>query len=439
MTGLSVAVAGAGLGGLCLAQGLARAGVDVTVYERDTALATRRQGYRIHLGPHAGQAIAACVPPELYELFTATCGQSSTAVTVLSERLRVLHAERAGPAGPQRLEPATLSLPASRQTLREVLAHGLADRIRFGAEFRGFATEGDRVRLHLAGAGGAGADGDSSVADVLVGADGVGSAVRRQYLPHAEVTDTGTRCVYGRSPLREELLAALPPDSGTGFSAVVGRRAGLAMAPLRFRRPPEQAARDSGLGAALSPAADYLMWAVTAQRQDWPVAEERWDAMTPGELHETAQEMIRRWDPAVRELVAAGEEAECFLIRIRSAQPVPAWQPSRVTLLGDAIHAMSPARGSGASTALRDAALLAAELAGAARGGKAVTEAIGDYERAMRDYGFAAVAESARAEAATVRRRQGPGARIAARLPRGQRGSRGKPSVPDKKQERERA
>ena len=49
MSGLRVAVAGGGLGGLCLAQGLLKAGVDVTVYERDTQLAAWRQGYRLHV------------------------------------------------------------------------------------------------------------------------------------------------------------------------------------------------------------------------------------------------------------------------------------------------------------------------------------------------------------------------------------------------------
>jgi 2-polyprenyl-6-methoxyphenol hydroxylase-like FAD-dependent oxidoreductase len=44
MNTLRVAVAGAGLGGLCLAQGLLRADADVTVYERDASLASRRQG-----------------------------------------------------------------------------------------------------------------------------------------------------------------------------------------------------------------------------------------------------------------------------------------------------------------------------------------------------------------------------------------------------------
>jgi 2-polyprenyl-6-methoxyphenol hydroxylase-like FAD-dependent oxidoreductase len=57
VSGLRVAVAGGGLGGLCLAQGLLKAGVDVTVYERDAQLAGRRQGYRLHVA--ASQAAEA--------------------------------------------------------------------------------------------------------------------------------------------------------------------------------------------------------------------------------------------------------------------------------------------------------------------------------------------------------------------------------------------
>ena len=64
MSGLQVAVAGGGLGGLCLAQGLLKAGVDVTVYERDAQLAARWQGYRLHVDARAGLALEQCLPAE---------------------------------------------------------------------------------------------------------------------------------------------------------------------------------------------------------------------------------------------------------------------------------------------------------------------------------------------------------------------------------------
>ena len=72
-----VLVIGAGLGGLCLAQGLRKAGVDVAVYERDAGLSTRTQGHRIHIDSRGEQALHECLPPSLYELFLATRGQPS--------------------------------------------------------------------------------------------------------------------------------------------------------------------------------------------------------------------------------------------------------------------------------------------------------------------------------------------------------------------------
>ena len=76
VAGVRVAVAGAGLGGLCLAQGLLRAGAEVTVYERDNGLAGRQQGYRLHVDARAGLALQDCLPPELLAAFQATCGQA---------------------------------------------------------------------------------------------------------------------------------------------------------------------------------------------------------------------------------------------------------------------------------------------------------------------------------------------------------------------------
>jgi 2-polyprenyl-6-methoxyphenol hydroxylase-like FAD-dependent oxidoreductase len=78
-----VAVAGGGLGGLCLAQGLLKAGIDVTVYERDAALAIRRQGYRLHVDARAGRALEQCLPPESFAVFQATCGDAGTRLTVM--------------------------------------------------------------------------------------------------------------------------------------------------------------------------------------------------------------------------------------------------------------------------------------------------------------------------------------------------------------------
>ena len=191
--------------------------------------------------------------------------------------------------------------------------------------------------------------------------------MRRQYLPAAAAVDTGKRCIYGKTPLRGAVLDGLPAAFRDGFTAVIGgsrARVGMATGPVRFRQRPEQAA------PGLSPAEDYLMWAVAGDRGQFGVPDERLTAMSPADLHALSATLIRTWHPDLRALHARAAVDETFVVRIRASRPVPAWPPSRVTVLGDAIHAMSPARGSGANTALQDAALLCRTLTGSGSGAR---------------------------------------------------------------------
>jgi 2-polyprenyl-6-methoxyphenol hydroxylase-like FAD-dependent oxidoreductase len=383
---LRIAVIGGGIGGLCLAQGLRRDGVAVTVYERDEAIDSRRQGYRIHLDGRAGRALHECLPPALYELFTATLGRPGSAVSVVDERLKVLHRTEGTARDPRRVEPAAISAPANRQTLREVLATGLDDALVFGRQCTGFAQSPEGVRLDFA-------DGTHAEADALVGTDGVGSAVRRQLLPHATVVDTGARCLYGKTLLDAESLALVPPMVFDGFTAVVGGgTVGMACALVRFPEPVEQAAARISPQARLAPAADYLMWVVSAPGPYFGMPDAELLALPPAGLHRLATKAIAGWHRDLRALVDRAEVEETFVVRISTAEPTPAWPSGRVTVLGDAIHAMSPTGGSGANTALTDATVLRAALVAAARGEIPITEAIRGYEHRMREYGYAAVA-----------------------------------------------
>jgi 2-polyprenyl-6-methoxyphenol hydroxylase-like FAD-dependent oxidoreductase len=381
-----VAVAGAGLGGLCLAQGLRRAGADVTVYERDDGLAGRGQGYRLHVDARAGLALQQCLPPDLLGAFQATCGQASARLTVVSEQLRVLKEVTAGDPATDPYAPGTLSTSVNRLTLREVLAAGLDDTVVFGREVTGYDAGEKGVRVYFA-------DGREAEADVLVGADGVNSAVRRQYLPAAGPTDTGGRCVYGKTPLRPAALELLPAALGAGFTAVIGGRLGMATGLVRFRNHPERAP-----GVRLSAAEDYLMWGLAGDRGQFGVPDERLLTMSPAELHALSATLIRSWHPDLRGLHAMADIEETFVVRIRTSPVITAWPPRRVTVLGDAIHAMSPAAGSGANTALQDAAQLCRALTTTAADGNDITAAIGEYEHRMRDYGYAALTASAKAE-----------------------------------------
>ena len=115
--------------------------------------------------------------------------------------------------------------------------------------------------------------------------------------------------------------------------------------------------------------------------------------MTAGQMRGLLRSKLLDWHPNLRKLAEMTTDELGFL-RIRTSQPVAPWTPSNVTLLGDAIHCMTPYRGIGANVALRDAALLCAKLTAAARSGLRVAEGIGEYEAEMRRYGFEAVAAS---------------------------------------------
>lgn len=141
------------------------------------------------------------------------------------------------------------------------------------------------------------------------------------------------------------------------------------------------------------------MWGVSAQHDRFAVPDAKLAELDAAALHAVACRAIRSWHPYLRGLLARAAVDETFFIEVRSSERVAAWAPSRVTLLGDAIHAMSPARGSGANTALLDAANLCQAL----RAGGDVIAAIGAYEERMRAYGFAAVEASRQAELAGTR------------------------------------
>ncbi|HVX29839.1 MAG TPA: NAD(P)-binding protein, partial [Nitrolancea sp.] len=100
----TVSIIGAGVGGLTLAQGLHRSGIHVAVYERDADVASRGQGYRIHLSAEGALGLLPCLPPNLYEAVVATAGKPSHQITIVSHQLRRLRVMRFDTAndGPER-------------------------------------------------------------------------------------------------------------------------------------------------------------------------------------------------------------------------------------------------------------------------------------------------------------------------------------------------
>ena len=112
--------------------------------------------------------------------------------------------------------------------------------------------------------------------------------------------------------------------------------------------------------------------------------------MAPDVLWHVAVATTAGWHPAVRALMAAADACAAFPIVLRTCTRVDPWPTGPVTLLGDAVHPMTPAAGAGANTALRDAAGLTRALAAAADGADLVPS-LAAYETEMTEYGAAAV------------------------------------------------
>ena len=201
---MKVMIIGGGIGGLALTQGLLRHRIDVEVYERDIAVGSRWEGYRLHINPAGARALHACLPAAGWQEFRTTAGPGGS-FGFLTERLAnlvVVEESTMYPGGAT--DPAANHYAADRATLRRLLSSGLDDVLHSGAEFVGYEVLSDgRVRVHFA-------DGRTASADLLVGADGVNSRVRRQLLPTAATIDTDAVGIAHKIWLTEEVRTALP-------------------------------------------------------------------------------------------------------------------------------------------------------------------------------------------------------------------------------------
>jgi salicylate hydroxylase len=391
---LHVVIIGGGIGGLTLAQGLKKSGVSVAVYERDRARTDRVQGYRVHINPTGGRALHECLPPHLLEAFTRTCGKPSGGIRFVTERMKLLLA--LGFDDPEQLIGSGVAShrSVSRITLRQVLLSGLDDIVHFGKTFvRYEETLTGRIVAHFE-------DGTAAEGDVLVAADGGGSRVRRQYLPHAQRIDTGIVGIAGKVFLDAEGRRKAPPELLGTLTLVAGMGGySLFVAPQEIdgAAASEFGGNDESVkaGGHFDNTRSYLMWAFGARREKFGLGGDI-EQMSGEPLREIVlREMAARsWDGRFQKLVRLSDAGTINAIPIRTSVPVAAWPTHRVTLLGDAIHAMTPYQGIGANVALKDAANLARALVAAERGERPLIDAIRGYEAEMVGYGFRAVQRS---------------------------------------------
>jgi 2-polyprenyl-6-methoxyphenol hydroxylase-like FAD-dependent oxidoreductase len=354
---LKVLVIGAGLGGLSVAQSLRAQDVDVQVYERDSSPWDRPQGYRLHLEADALNALREVLPAGLHRVFRDTAMRTQPYTTILDTSLGVIKRiptdDGQDPEhwpGFQSGEPVHCNV--DRATLRQILLTGLEDRVHFGRRVTGYDSRPDGVTVTFA-------DGTTAHGDILVGADGIRSAVRAQRAPQAETMDAGVQAIYGRLPW-DQAAALVPAQAEAG----------------------------------LRPADDYVVCIVGARHEHWPAGGQDLHSAAPAELQRIAASMLGDWPGAAADIVGHGQPDSFFSVDMYTSVPCPLDAPVNVTLLGDAIHAMTPTLGRGANLALRDGALLGRQLRTIAAGEAPVPAALAVYEAELLRYGFAVVRES---------------------------------------------
>lgn len=379
-----VLIIGGGIGGLCLAQGLRKAGISFQVFEKDLSEAYRPQGYRLKLEADAAAALRENLPTDVYQAFEASCAISAIGETDFEPISGSVIKSRAG-GGLAGQEGLRASFTADRTVLRSVLMTGIEDSVVFGKDLASYEETPNEYTVVAKFKDGSHAEGS-----FLVGADGIRSCVRKQLLPKHKFIDTGAVCIYGKTPMTPDLLSRFP-EKGLRWMTVCADHAPLIQSiligdsPLTLLCEPIRFSEASRASCKLPD--DYIYWVLIGRRAIFgtpdDVARMASGQYAPADSARLSLELTSEWHGSLRSLFELQDAAQCSTLQVASATPdMPAWEPSGlVTVLGDAIHAMSPCGGVGANTALRDAAELARVLAGIE---PVTADQIGTFEEDMR-------------------------------------------------------
>jgi salicylate hydroxylase len=314
-----IAIIGGGIGGLTAAQALRLRGFDVRVYEAAPEL--KEIGAGVWLGPNAMKALRslqleAAVREVAWEPAYDVLRSWRTG-RVISKAARQGQAERYGASG----------CAAHRADLLNVLATAVpAEVVTLGARCVSVETNGAVASARFD-------DGTGIEADVVVGADGIHSAVRASLFGPDAPRFTGKICYRSVIPidavprdalrLREENTTWLGPH---GAVVIYGMRRGELVN-------------------------------VVAHYDDEAYTHESW--ITECDRDEVL-ERFRGWNESLGRIFSAGEAWYKWALYDRD--PIPRWTVGRATVLGDAAHPMLPYLGQGACQAIEDGCLLAAAL-----------------------------------------------------------------------------
>jgi salicylate hydroxylase len=324
---LRVAVIGAGIGGLAAACALRDHGFEVEVSERAPALG--EVGAGLQLGPNAVKVLRALgietpLKPLAFEPVNIVSLAWDDAHLRFREPLKAMAAAKFGAP----------YLTVHRADLHRLLCEKLStEAIRLDAQCTQVASlKGSAVATF--------ADGSAVEADVIIGADGINSAVRENLFgpqPARYTQQMAWRCIVP--------IACVPTAVGPGRAVAVGR--------------------DEYVGW-IGPEGHVICYPIRSGEiynifaghvsEDW--VDESW--VVPSSVAELTA-AYAGWNEALLTMLSNVEQ--CFKWGIRDRDPLPHWTHGRITLLGDAAHPMMPTLAQGAAMALEDAYAVARNLA----------------------------------------------------------------------------
>jgi len=339
LTATKALIIGGGIGGLTAAIALRQAGLDVTVFER------RQELEEVHSG--GGMVLWHNAIRGLRELGLAK--QMQAVGSPLQEMEWISSAGRRLASWPVAEMNETFGVAAIgvlRASIHPVLTAALDDGVvQMGVECTGFSQDSNGVTAQFAG-------GHEEHGDVLIGADGIYSLVRADQLGNEAPRYAGYALSFGVVEAQHELVTR-----------------------NRFRE----------LGG---PGARFIYFPVGGERTYWSAIYVAEESETKGYGGSKAEllPIYDGWPEPVGALLQATDDSVVFRREIFDRKPVKRWGEGRVTLLGDAAHAMTPNLGQGACQAIEDGVVLGKSLGA----GGDLVEALRAYEkrRIKRTAGF---------------------------------------------------
>ena len=366
-----VLISGAGISSLLLAQSLLRSNTPFQVYERDASISFRGQGYRLRLSDEGLEAIESVLGPEAYQRFYDQCGKTGGSGftgydAITGERTdKNLFGESLGSKGGK-------IVGIARGQMRRLFLAGVENYIHFSKHVKAYELVDDGVQAVFV-------DGTrSDIGSMLVGGEGTRSSIAKQVSGgQLKVYDTGARGIHGQAPttafkgLGEGVFRVREETGPNGSIGIMTN-----VRPNDMNNPDLEFGWTMGgpPGSIKAPNDDYSI--VGKQAAD------------------IAKSLTKGWHERFKPMFDEMNQDQAAFWKITCSRPsgVPEWSNEpRVTVIGDAVHSMTPAGGIGANTAVQSSALLGRLLREAGGYQKGVTAA---YEKSMRVFASEAVQKS---------------------------------------------